>query len=135
VVRALALIGTLALLGCGGDGRSSADRWRDAATKACDERANAVSVASAQLTAETTPEQFALWFVQFFEPAYRAQLASMRAAGPPDDTASALVDETTKVVDAMAANPATFAVAVDPFATVDAGWDSYGLAACGSRAA
>jgi hypothetical protein len=131
----MALISTLALAGCGSGDRSSADRWRDAATKACDERASAVRVASAQLTVETTSEQFAVWFVQFFEPAYRAQLGAMRAAGPPDDTANALVDETTKVVDAMAADPATFAVAVDPFATVDAGWDSYGLAACGSRGA
>lgn len=139
-LRALALVGALTLLACGGllscgDGRSAADRWRDAATKSCDQRADAVRIAGAQLTAQSTPEQFAQWFGEFFEPAYRTQLDAMRAAGPPDDTARTLVEDTTKVVDTMAANPASFAIAVDPFATVDAGWDSYGLTACGSRAA
>jgi hypothetical protein len=136
-LRALALVCALALLGggCGGGGRSSADRWRDTASKACDQRADAVLVASAQLTAESTPEQFAAWFRQFFEPAYRAQLDTMRSASPPDDTARTLLKDTTAVVDTMAADPASFAVAVDPFATVDAGWDAYGLTACGSRGA
>jgi hypothetical protein len=134
-LRAGALLCALALVGCGSNGRSSADRWRDAASKACDQRADAVLVASAQLTAQSTPDQFAAWFRQFFEPAYRAQLDTMRTAGPPDDTARTLLKETTSVVDTMAADPASFAVAVDPFATVDAGWDAYGLSACGSRGA
>ena len=57
---------------CAGD--SAKDKWVKASVKACDTRFRAVEVASAQLTATSTPEQFAAWFTQFFEPAYRAQL-------------------------------------------------------------
>jgi hypothetical protein len=126
---ALALTATLAAC----SGGSAGDQWRKAATKACDERASTVLVASAQLTGQSTAQQFAQFFTQFFEPAYRKQLDAMRTAGPPDDTARALVDDTAKVLDSIAADPGSFAVAVDPFTDVDARWDAYGLAACGSR--
>jgi len=126
------LIGGIALAGRDG-GPSAALRWKDTAIKACDERWNAVNVASAGLTAQSTADQFAEWFRRFFEPAYRHQLDSMRAAGPPDDTARALVADTVSVLDAMAASPESFAVAQDPFSDVDARWDAYGLSACGTR--
>ena len=126
------LVVAAACIGCGG-AKSAAERWRDRATKACDERADTIYVASAQLTAQSTPEQFAAWFRQFFEPAYRRQLEALRAASPPDDTAKALVDDTAKVVDTMAADPGSFAIAQDPFSDVDARWDAYGLTACGTR--
>lgn len=127
VVIAALLVGA-----CAGD--SAKDKWIAASVKACDARFRTVEVASAQLTATSTPEQFAAWFTQFFEPAYRAQLQAQRDAGPPDDTARALVDDTTKVIETMAANPGAYAVAPDPFADVDPRWDAYGLMACGSRA-
>ena len=127
---AVALVVTLGA--CGG-GQSSAERWKDTARKACDERAETVRVASAQLTADSTATQFEAWFRQFFEPAYRKQLDAMRIATPPDDDARALVDDTAKVVDAMAANPGNYAIAQDPFIAVDIRWDNYGLTACGTR--
>lgn len=116
-----------------GRGTSAKDRWKQAAGAACDTRAHAVEVASAQLTAQSTPEQFAQFFTRFFEPAYRSQLDAQRRAGPPDDDARALVADTAAVLDAMAADPGSFAVAADPFGDVDARWDAYGLRACGSR--
>jgi hypothetical protein len=128
-----AAVGAALLVAACSGGKSAKDKWVDASRAACDERAHSVEVASAQLTAQSTPEQFTQFFRQFFEPAYRKQLDAQRAAGPPDDTARALVDDTAKVLDAMAAAPASFAVAVDPFVDVDARWDAYGLAACGSR--
>lgn len=101
--------------------------------KACDTRYESIRVASAQLTPQSTPDQFSAFFKQFFEPAYRKQLDTMRNAGPPDSTASALVADTTAVLDAINANPGSYALAADPFADVDARWDAYGLKACGTR--
>lgn len=128
-----ALLGTALLVAACSSGKSAKAKWIDASRAACDERAGAVQVASAQLTPQSTAEQFTVFFQQFFEPAYRKQLDAQRAAGPPDDTARALVDDTAKVLDSMAAAPGSFAVAADPFADVDRRWDAYGLAACGSR--
>jgi hypothetical protein len=128
-----AVLGTALVVAACSGGSSAKDRWINTSRTACDDRAHTVEVASAQLTAQSTAEQFTVFFQQFFEPAYRKQLDAQRAAGPPDDTARALVDDTTKVLDAMAAAPGSFAVAADPFADVDARWDAYGLAACGSR--
>jgi hypothetical protein len=125
-------VSIVALSACGG-GASAIDKWKAAARTACDERYQSINVASSQLTAQATAEQFAAWFTQFFEPAYRKQLDAMRAAGPPDDTAKRLVDDTTAVIDAMAADPGSFAVATDPFTGVDPRWDAYGLAPCGTR--
>lgn len=125
------------LAGSGGCSKSKGDavqRWKDAAVKACDARYEAIRVASAQLTPQSNAEQFSAFYKQFFEPAYRKQLDAMRSAGPPDSTASALVKDTTAVLDAMSADPASYAVAADPFADVDARWDAYGLKACGTRA-
>jgi len=132
-VRFALAVALLVTLGACGDGPSSAERWKDAAKKACDERAESVRVASAQLTADSTAAQFDAWFRQFFEPAYRKQLDAMRAATPPDDEARALVDDTAKVVDAMAENPGKYAIAQDPFIAVDIQWDNYGLTPCGTR--
>lgn len=127
-------VGLASSAGCGGSGRDAVQRWKDVAVKACDARSESIRVASAQLTAQSNAEQFTAFFQQFFEPAYRTQLDAMRRAGPPDSTASALVADTTAVLDAMKANPASYAVAFDPFADVDARWDAYGLKACGTRA-
>lgn len=139
--RRIAAFALLALAACSSSGgnSSSSDRssagaeWKTAAAAACDTRAAAIKTASAQLTPQSGAEQFAAWFKQFFEPAYRSQLDAQRIAGPPDGTARALVDDTGKVLDAMAADPGSFAVAPDPFADVDARWDAYGITACGSR--
>ncbi|MGI8662308.1 MAG: hypothetical protein ACR2LQ_03740 [Acidimicrobiales bacterium] len=130
LVVALAFV---AFVGACGGGPTAKERWVKAASTACDTRAKAIEVASAQLTAQSTAEQFAQFFAQFFEPAYRAQLEAQRAAAPPDDTARALIDDTAKVLDAIAVSPGDYAVAADPFADVDVRWDGYGLVPCGTR--
>jgi len=133
-IAAAVVVSIAALSACGG-GASATDKWKAAARTACDERFQSINVASSQLTAQSTADQFAAWFTKFFEPAYQKQLGAMRAAGPPDDTAKRLVDDTSAVVDVMAADPGSFAVAMDPFAAVDPRWDAYGLAPCGTRGA
>ncbi len=114
------------------DGSSS---WTASATAACDARARTVEVASAQLTLQSTPEQYQVFYETFFVPAYRTQLDAMRAADPPDESARRLIDDTAAVVDRIAADPRSFATAADPFVDVDARWDAAGLPACGTRPA
>jgi len=136
---ALAATMTLALLGCSGGGNDPKASFVKAAAKVCDDSADAIEVASAQLTPQSTAEQVSQFLVQTLVPLYRKRLDALRALTVPANdqaTINALLEDQRKVVDAIQADPATYtALTQDPFAAVDARWDAYGLTSCGSRSA
>ena len=139
-VRAgVAVAVALMLLACS-DGTSDPKAgFVRSATAVCDESADAIEVASAQLTPQSTEDQVSLFLKETLVPLYRKRIASLRALTPPSGdgaTIGALLDDQSKVVDAIEADPKTFtALTTDPFGAVDARWDAYGLTPCGSRAA
>jgi hypothetical protein len=136
---ALAASITLLLLGCSGGGGDPKADYVKAASKVCDDSADEIEVASAQLTPQSTADQVSQFLAQTLVPLYRKRLQALRALTVPANdqaTITAVLDDQTKVVDAIQADPATFtALSADPFAAVDARWDAYGVTSCGSRSA
>jgi hypothetical protein len=129
-VVVVALTVALALLACSDDGD-----FEERAAAVCDESADDISVASAQLTSQSTAEQVAAFLHDTYVPELRERLAALRDLDPPAEVAAAL-DDYEDVVDSIGADPAAFAgQTADPFADVDARLDELGLEACGSRPA
>ena len=135
----VALALTLLVLSCSGGKADPKAGFVKSAVAVCDESAGAIEVASAQLTPQSNEDQVALFLKQTLVPLYRKRISALRALVPPAGdqmTIAALLDDQTKVVDAIEADPQTFTkLSTDPFAVVDARWDAYGLTPCGSRAA
>jgi hypothetical protein len=128
------------LVGCSGGGSDPKAEFVKAATKVCDDSADEIEVASsAQLTPQSTADQVTQFLAQKLVPLYRKRLDALRALEAPGNdkaTITAVLDDQSKVVDAIQADPATYsAVSQDPFTAVDARWDAYGVTACGSRSA
>jgi hypothetical protein len=139
-VRAgVAIALTLVVLGCSDSKADPKAGFVKSAAAVCDESADAIEVASAQLTPQSNEEQVSTFLEQTLVPLYRKRIDALRALVPPagdTTTISALLDDQSKVVDAIEADPKTFtALTTDPFAALDARWDAYGLTPCGSRAA
>jgi hypothetical protein len=138
-VAALAVIVTTLLLACSGGGSDPKAEYVKAASKVCDDSADEIEVASAQLTPQSTADQVSQFLAQTLVPLYRKRLDALRALKAPANdqaTISAMLDEQSKVVDAIQADPATYtAVSQDPFTAVDQRWDAYGVTSCGSRSA
>jgi hypothetical protein len=134
----LAVIITASLLGCSGGSDPKAD-FVKAASKVCDDSADEIETASAQLTPQSTADQVSQFLANTLVPIYRKRLDALLALHlPPKDqaTITAMLDDQSKVVDAIQANPATFTVAPDdPFTAIDQRWDAYGVTSCGSRPA
>jgi hypothetical protein len=108
-----------------------------AATAACDRSAAEIETATtgAGLTETSSPDQIIGFILDSYVPMYRQRLDALAALTPPPedgDRMTRLLTDSRDHLDKLVADPAAF-LKKDPFDAVDVGFDTYGLAACGSR--
>ena len=112
------------------------ERFIAEATRICEASKHDIDVGfNAQLGAQPSREQITVFLSDVFVPQRRDRLDRLEALEPPPDDADELRDllaDDRAVVDAIAADPASFVDQTDPFAEVEARFDDYGLEACGS---
>jgi hypothetical protein len=107
-----------------------------AAKTICDNSAAQIGAAyQAGLTQSSSPDQIIAFTRDTYVPMYQARLDALSALTPPpedSDRIRQLIADSRDALAKLSASPMDY-TAVDPFAGVDIGFDTYGLTACGSR--
>ncbi|MEP9364209.1 hypothetical protein ABLE68_14680 [Nocardioides sp. CN2-186] len=152
LLPALALVLGGLVAGCGGsDGSDGSDAGSDASSAAptithddfvtqanaiCTDAAAELQTAGAELTDTSTQDEVVAFITDTAIPSFQKQHDDIAALGVPEgdeDAVDTLLTSLQADIDKVAADPAAFTTATDPFAEANAAADDLGLTECGSN--